>query len=184
MSLFLIVRRHEELNLAVSEASKLLSLQRVQEWYLREPEEVEPVLGVWVHEALDEALPVWSPASPSSPPERTISPSRVQPSIVVRSAIQRSGRWALCWIDDVALLGAFDSSDRRSAIDALLTALSAPELEAREASFVPVFAGELSPSTIEEHMRELHARHPERLGAHYMHESRDLGRDRSARSAA
>lgn len=191
MSLILIVRRHEDSSFAISEASKLLALQRQQDWYFGEPEETEPVLGVWVHDALDELLARWAPGAafacgewPASSPERAASPARGRPNIVVRSAIQRSGRWALCWIDDLALLGAFGAQDRLSAIDALLEALRAPELLPHEASFIPVFAGELGASEIDEHMRELHARHPGALSARYLLESRVLGRDSGARSAA
>lgn len=189
MSLILIVRRPEDLNLAVSEASQLLALQRQQEWYLGEPEELEPVLGVWIHEALDEALPMWSPGSidegaPASSPERATSPFRARPSLVVRSLIQRSGAWALCWIDDLALLRAFDSNERLSAIDGLLEALSAPELACREASFIPVFDELLGPSAIDEHMRELRARHPKAMSERYLLESRASVRHSNARSAA
>lgn len=191
MSLILIVRGQEDLNLAITEASQLLALQRQQEWYLGEPEELEPVLGVWIHEALDEALPMWSPSyaddepgSTGSSPERASSPFRARPRLVVRSLIQRSGRWALCWIDDLALLRAFDANERLSAIDGLLEALGAPELGCSEASFLPVFDERLGQSAIDEHMKELSARHPKALSERYLLESRALGRDASARSAA
>ncbi len=188
MSLILIVRRPEDLNLAVSEASQLLALQRQQEWYLGEPEELEPVLGVWIHEALDEALPMWAPGfiddgdAPASSPERSVL--RARPRLVVRSLIQRSGAWALCWIDDLALLRAFNANERLSAIDGLLEALSAPELACREASFIPVFDERLSPSAIDEHMRELRARHPTATSERYLLESRATVRHTNARSAA
>jgi hypothetical protein len=191
MSLILIVRRHEDSSFAISEASKLLALQRQQDWYFGEPEETEAVLGVWVHDALDETMARWAPGAafacgewPASSLEPASTPARRGPSILVRSAIQRSGRWALCWIDDLALLGAFGARDRLSAIDALLEALSGTALLPRDASFIPVFAGELSAAEIDEQMHELRARHPAALSARYLLESRVLGRDAGARSAA
>jgi hypothetical protein len=191
MSLILLVRRGEDVRTALSEASELLALQRRFQARHDEPGDAEHAIGVWVHPDLDEALPSWAPThdelvarEADGMPKPRVSRVRTKRRVAVRSAVNVTGRWSLCWLDDLALLGGYGHPDRFVLIEHLLEALAEHEPERGTCRFFPIFGVDDDEATIAEFMAELGERHAGRVAQVHFTESQDLGLEAAGRSAA